>query len=187
MPISIIELLGAIIGVTFIILEYRASWWLWIAGIIMSLFYMYIFYNENCYAWTLIYLYFLGANIYGVIVWKKNSTASASSGITNLPRKYYPVLALLALLLTLFIYLVISNYTDTRIPVSESFTTALSVIGMWLLAKKYVQHWNIWMVVNPITALGSWWVGLHFIAFTFAVFFVVAAMGLVKWRKLAGK
>ena len=182
-----LELLGALIGLAYIFLEYRASWWLWIAGMVMSLFYIYIYANVNCYAWALTYLYYLGANIYGIIVWKRNSAENSYSGISNLPKKYYPRLMAIAALVTLFTFFILQKYTDTLIPVSESFSTALSVIAMWLLAKKYLQHWYLWMVVNAIYAIGSWWMGLYFSAILFAVYFVVSVMGLVRWRKLAGK
>jgi len=182
-----IELLGAIIGLVFIFLEYRASSWLWIAGIVMSLFYIYIWYQADCLAWTLIYLYYLGANIYGLIVWMKNSGETSESGISNLPKKYYLLLSVIIVLLTPVIFIIVSRFTDTKIPISESFSAALSVVGMWLLAKKYLQHWNIWMIVNPVTALGSLYLGLYFSGGMFAVYTVVSVMGFVRWRKLAGK
>jgi len=187
MNISTVELIGTIIGLVYIFLEYRASWWLWIAGIVMSLFYIYIWYQEECLAWALIYLYYLGANIYGIVAWKKNSNDISETGISNLPKKYYPILSIIIVLFTFILYFILKAYTFTRIPVSESFSTALSVIGMWLLAKKYLQHWNIWMVVNPITALGSLYLELYFSAILFAVYFVVSVLGFVHWRKLAGK
>jgi len=179
-----IEILGATIGLVYIVLEYRASWWLWIAGIVMSLFYIYIWATVNCYAWALTYLYYLGANVYGIIVWKKNSSENSCSGISNLPKKYYPVLYSIVLLFTVLIFFVLKRYTDTLIPVSEAFSTALSVIGMWLLAKKYLQHWYVWLVVNAIYAIANLWLGLYFSALLFAVYFVVSVMGLVRWRKL---
>jgi nicotinamide mononucleotide transporter len=180
-----IELIGAIIGLLYIFLEYRASWWLWIAGIFMSLFYIYIFADAHCYAWALTYLYYLGANIYGIIAWKKNSSETSSSGISNLPKKYYLLLSALIVCFTLFFFIIIYRFTDSKIPISESFSTALSVIGMWLLAKKYLQHWHIWLVVNAIYAIANFWLGLYFSAILFAVFFIVSMLGLVRWRKLA--
>jgi nicotinamide mononucleotide transporter len=187
MPISFIELLGTIIGLVYIFLEYRASWWLWIAGMVMSLFYIYIFYQENCIAWALIYLYYMGANIYGIAVWKKTICENSHSGISDLPKKYYFPLSVIVVSFTFILYFVLIEYTDTRIPVCESFSTALSVVGMYLLAKKYLQHWNVWIIVNPITALGSLYLGLYFSAILFAIYFVISIMGLVRWRKLAGK
>jgi nicotinamide mononucleotide transporter len=128
----------------------------------------------------------LGANIYGIVVWKKNSSDNYNSGISNLPKKYYFLLSIVVVVFTLILYYVLKEFTITRIPVSESFSTALSVVGMYLMAKKYLQHWNIWMIVNPITALGSLYLGLYFSAALFAIYFVISIMGLVRWRILAG-
>ena len=187
MPFPPIELIGAAIGLIYIFLEYRASWWLWIAGIAMSLFYIYIFYHENCYAWALTYLYYLGANVYGMVVWKRNSAENSYSGISNLPKKYYPKLLAIIFLLTPCIAFILIKFTPTVIPISEAFSTALSVVAMWLLAKKYLQHWYLWMVVNAIYAIANFWLGLYYSALLFAVFFVVSVLGLVRWRQLAGK
>jgi nicotinamide mononucleotide transporter len=182
-----IEIIGATIGLVYIFLEYRASWWLWIAGMVMSLLYIYIFTKANCYAWAVTYLYYLGANIYGIVVWKRNRDENSYSGISILPKKYYSKLLTITALFTVSIFFIIIKFTDTEIPISESFSTALSVIGMWLLAKKYLQHWYVWMVVNAIYTIANLWIGLYFSAILFAVYFVVSVMGLVRWRKLAGK
>jgi nicotinamide mononucleotide transporter len=115
-----IELFGALIGLVYIFLEYRASWWLWIAGMVMSLFYIYIFFQENCIAWALIYLYYLGANIYGMVVWKKNSGENSNSGISNLPKKYYLLLSVIVVFFTLLLYYILKEITSTQIPVSET-------------------------------------------------------------------
>ncbi|MDR2971322.1 MAG: nicotinamide riboside transporter PnuC [Bacteroidales bacterium] len=188
MFLTTIEIFGATIGLVYLFLEYRASWWLWIAGMVMSLFYIYINSKINCYAWALTYLYYLGANIYGIIVWTKNSSNDSFSGICSLPKKYYPKLIIILLLLTIIIFFVIKKYTDPQIPpLSEAFSTALNVVGMWLLAKKYLQHWYVWMVVNAIYVIAYVWLGLYFSAFLFAIYFVVSVLGLVRWRKLAGK
>jgi nicotinamide mononucleotide transporter len=181
---EIVEIFGAAIGLVYVILEYRASWWLWIAGMAMSLFYIYIFAKANCYAWALTYLYYLGANIYGIIIWKKNSVEDWDSGISNLSKKYYPILIGIVLVFAILIFFVLKRYTDTLIPVSEAFSTALSIIGMWLLAKKYLQHWHVWLVVNAIYAIANFWLGLYFSGLLFVVYFAVSVMGLVRWKKL---
>jgi nicotinamide mononucleotide transporter len=184
---NIVEIIGSAIGLIYIILEYRASWWLWIAGIVMSLFYIYIFANAHCYAWALTYLYYLGANIYGIIVWKKNSETSFNAGISNLPKKNYSLLVIIILLLSILIFFILIRYTSTQIPVSESFSTAMSMVGMWLLAKKYLQHWHIWLVVNAIYAIANFWLGLYFSSALFIVYFVFSIMGVVRWKRLAGE
>ena len=187
MNFELIEIIGAVIGLVYVFLEYRASWWLWIAGIVMSLFYIYIYAEVNCYAWAFTYLYYLGANIYGIIVWKKHNVEDSNSGISNLPKKYNAILVSIILLFSVIIFFILKRYTDTQIPVSEAFSTALSVVGMWLLAKKYLQHWYVWLIVNAIYAIANLWLGLYFLSLLFIIYFGVSVLGLVRWHKLAGK
>jgi len=186
MNLTTIELIGAFIGLVYIFLEYRASGWLWIAGIVMSLFYIYIFVESNCYAWAFTYLYYLGANVYGIVAWGKKHDDNSNIGISALPQKYFLRLLAIIILLTVVLTPVLLLFTDTIIPISESFSTALSVIGMWLLAKKYLQHWYVWMGVNAIYTIANLWIGLYYTSLLFFVFFIVSVMGLVRWRKLAG-
>jgi len=180
-----IEIIAVIIGLIYVFLEYRASYWLWIVGIIMSLFYIYIYMKTNCYAWAFTYLYYLGANVYGIVVWGKKSDDNKNSGISKLPKKYYLPICILTACFTIIFFVIIYKYTETKIPICESFSTALSVIGMWLLAKKYIQHWHVWMVVNIIYALANLLLKLYFSSFLFAVYFLVSIMGLIRWQNLS--
>ena len=77
----IIEIIGAVIGLTYLFLEYKANVWLWPVGILMSLFYVVIFFHGKFYADAVVYLYYIGANTYGMLKWtrSRNNTLSADN------------------------------------------------------------------------------------------------------------
>lgn len=186
-PATIIEYIGVAIGFAYLILEYKASFWLWPVGILMSLFYIVIFYQSKFYADAGIYAYYLGANIYGLIEWRRNSQKTAEETIempiTHTPKNKIFPLTLIGIAIWAALWLLLSHLTDSPVPMGDSFTTALSVVAMYLLAKKHIEHWWLWVLVNLVSTVLYAWKGLYPMAGFFAFYTIIAAMGYFNWRR----
>ncbi|MBO6051722.1 MAG: nicotinamide mononucleotide transporter [Bacteroidales bacterium] len=186
---TLIEYIGVAIGFVYLILEYKASFWLWTAGIIMSLFYIVIFYQSKFYADAGIYAYYLGANLYGIFEWKRHSRAGNGEDdkvempITHTPKSKILPLTLIGIAIWAALWFLLSRLTDSPVPFGDSFTTALSVVAMYLLAKKHIEHWWLWVVVNLVSTALYAWKGLYAMTGFFAFYTLIAAMGYFKWRK----
>lgn len=188
----LIEIVGAAIALFYIYFEYKASMWLWYVGILMSLFYIVIFFQSKFYADAGIYLYNLGANIYGLWMWKKHSSATDSAessyeGVSKMPRKYWPVLAAISMVVWAGLFLLLKYCTDSPVPVGDSFTTALSLVAMWVLAHKYYDAWIFWIIVNFVSVGLYVWQGLYPTSIVFTVYAIMSIMGLYKWKKESQK
>lgn len=188
---TLIEYLGVAIGFAYLILEYKASFWLWPVGILMSLFYIVIFYQSKFYADAGIYAYYLGANLYGLIEWRRNSQKIAEETIempiTHTPKSKIVPLTLIGIAIWAALWLLLSRLTDSPVPLGDSFTTALSVVAMYLLAKKHIEHWWLWVVVNLVSSALYVWKGLYPTAGFFAFYTLIAVMGFINWRKEMGR
>ena len=212
-PATILEYTGVAIGFAYLILEYKASFWLWPVGILMSLFYIVIFYQSKFYADAGIYAYYLGANIYGLLEWRRKSNTAGqsvtasfttsdagqqiSASLNELPRengqKEMPIthtpkskilpLTLIGIAIWAALWLLLSRLTDSPVPAGDSFTTALSVVAMYLLAKKHIEHWWLWVIVNLVSTALYAWKGLYDMTGFFAFYTLIAAMGYFKWQK----
>lgn len=184
---TIIEYIGVAIGLAYLILEYKASFWLWPVGILMSLFYIVIFFQSKFYADAGIYTYYLGANLYGLIEWRRNSQKTSEKSIempiTHTPKGKILPLTLIGLAIWAALWLLLSHLTDSPVPFGDSFTTALSVVAMYLLAKKHIEHWWLWVVVNLVSTGLYAWKGLYPMAGFFAFYTLIAALGYVRWRR----
>ena len=184
---AIIEYTGVAIGFAYLILEYKASFWLWPVGILMSLFYIVIFYQSKFYADAGIYAYYLGANMYGLIEWRKNSQKTSEKTIempiTHTPKSKILPLTLIGIAIWAALWLLLSRLTDSPVPTGDSFTTALSVVAMYLLAKKHIEHWWLWVVVNLVSTSLYAWKGLYAMTGFFAFYTLIAIMGYFKWQK----
>ena len=187
----IIELIGAAIGLIYLFLEYKANVWLWPAGIVMSLFYVVIFFHGKFYADAAVYLYYIGANTYGLMKWtrsrRRNLTEEGSATealpITHVPKGQLLPLAAVTIALWGLLYWVLGTFTDSPVPLGDAFTTALSIVAMWMLAQKYLEQWLLWIVVNAVSTALYFWKGLYPTGVLFIVYVVVAVMGYFRWRR----
>lgn len=186
-----IEIIGAIVGLTYLYLEYKASFWLWTAGIIMSLFYIYIYFNGKFYADMGINIYYLGANLYGLFFWKRqqkrqieSGEQQTSGGFSLLNKKLIFPLSGIFLVLFSIIFAILHFLTDSPVALGDSFTTSLSIIAMWLMARKHPEHWLLWIVINFTSTLLYLWKGLYPTSILFVVYTVVSVMGYFKWKRL---
>lgn len=187
------EIIGAIIGVLYIVLEYRASVWLWPVGVVMPIIYIYIYHQAGIYADMGINVYFLLAAVYGWIVWSRNKgrsqgdesePSSDGDGIVYTQRsEWWWCSATFAATFALLAYILI-EFTPSTVPYCDSFTTALSIVGMWMLAHKRIEHWIVWIVVDAVSTILYIYKGLHPTAALYALYTVIAVAGYIKWLRM---
>ena len=179
-----IEIIGALIGLLYLYFEYRASRWLWPVGVLMPLFYVWIFFQSRFYADMGINVYYFFASIYGWIRWNREKNEGTGLPITPTPKRLILPLIVIGLTLFALIALILHRYTDSPVVVGDSLTTALSILGMWMLAQKHVEQWWLWFVVNIISCGLYLWKGLYPTATLFAIYSVISVFGYYKWRRL---
>ncbi len=186
----IIEITGAVIGLIYLYLEYKANVWLWPVGIVMSIFYVVIFFHGKFYADAAVYLYYIGANAYGLFQWTRSrkKPLEETGGTTDLPITHVPakrILPLAAITFTLWmiLYLILRTVTDSPIPLGDAFTTAVSIVATWMLAQKYLEQWMLWIVVNIVSTILYFWKGLYPTGILFIVYVIVAVFGYFRWKK----
>ena len=188
----VIEIVAAVIGLLYLLLEYKASVWLWPVGIVMSLFYVIVYVTGKFYADAALQVYFIGANVYGLLKWTasrwragKENLVPEHDGlkITTTPKHLILPLSLVTIAVWVLIYFVLHTFTDSPVPIGDAFTTALSVVAMWMLSRKYVEQWLLWVVVNLVSVALYFWKGLYPTAILYSVYVVVAVLGYFRWRK----
>ena len=185
-----IELLGTAVGIVYLWQEYQASIHLWITSIIMPAIYLYVYYNAGLYADFGINIYYLVIAVYGWLAWRYNFSLrgrknnSKELAISHIERKRLPVLAVLFLLLWAVIALILTNFTDSNVPLTDAFTTSLSIVGMYMLARKYVEQWCVWLIVDIASSALYIYKELYFTAALYAVYAIIAIFGYRKWKQM---
>jgi len=183
-----LDLIGAVIGLVYIWQEYKASPWLWITGVIMPVVYMFVYLEAGLYADFGMQVYYTGAAVYGLLVWKfgrkKGQTADEDMPITRVRRSVLLPSLLFFLIAWAIVWLVLVSYTNSTVPVADAFGNALSFVGLWWLARKYVEQWLIWVVVDAELALLYVYKGIPFTAVLYGIYVPMAVVGYLKWRRM---
>ena len=184
-----LEIIGTLVGLVYLWLEYKASIYLWIASIIMPAIYIFVFYEAGLYADFGINVYYEMAAIYGWMMWKyggKNKEEQELP-ITRMPIRSWLKAGIVCLVAHFFIGWILVNYTDSNVPWWDAFTTALSIIGMWMLARKYLEQWLVWIVVDVVCVGLYIYKDLYFTAGLYALYTVIAVFGWLNWKKLMNR
>lgn len=225
-----LDIVTTILGLIYLVLEYRASIALWVVGIVMPAMDIYLYWSHGLYGDAGMAVYYTLAAIYGYAVWKfgakwkamikrkgsdKKEGASAvspdkieaanavssdttegasavSSSSEELPITFFPRRLILRTLVFFVLawaatYYVLVAYTNSTVPLLDAFTNALSFVGLWALARKYVEQWLFWIAVDVVCCYLYVVKGIPFKAGLYGLYVVIAVMGYWKWKGLAKK
>lgn len=185
-----LDIFTTILGFIYIWLEYKAHIALWAVSIIMPAMDIYLYGSHGLYGDAGMAAYYTLAAIYGYAVWKSGKGGNQGKEplpITHIRRSHIPPAFAAFLLVWLATYLVLSRYTNSTVPVTDAFTNALSIIGLWALARKYVEQWVIWIIVDIFCCYLYILKGIPFKALLYGAYVIIAVFGYRNWLRLMHK
>jgi nicotinamide mononucleotide transporter len=183
-----LDILGTLTGLIYIYQEYRASIFLWITGIIMPVIYLFVYYKAGLYADFGMSIYYTLAAIYGFASWNffkdKENNKKEERPISHYPHKYIIPSIIAFILLWEAMYLLLIHFTNSTVPILDSWGNALSIIGLWALAKKYIEQWWIWIIVDAELSVLYIYKGLPFTAMLYGLYVFISIAAISKWKKM---
>lgn len=181
----LLDILKVSVGLVYLYLEYNAKKSLWIVSVIMPIIGMWLFYNKGLYADFAINIYYLVIAVYGYITWSRHSASEKPElPITHVGVRTAIALAGLWALMWCAVAWVLATFTDSTVVWLDSFTTSLSVVGMWMLARKYIEQWWVWFMVDGVYVYLYYYKGIYFSGTLYAFYTVMAVMGYFRWKKM---
>lgn len=184
--INWLDLTTALLGLAYILLEWRASWWMWIVGIVMQALGIVLYFQKGIYADCAMEFYYMAVSVYGLALWLRHRNGKkAPLPITHIPRRHVILWTLALAAMWAAIWAILNYATDSNIPVADSFTTAASIVGIWALARKYVEQWLIWIAVDIVTSALYFYKGIPFKASLYALYVIIAIAGFITWNRRA--
>lgn len=183
-----LEWFGVLTGLLYIFLEIRQRASMWVIGFISSFVFVVVFFKSKLYADMVLNVYYVLVSVYGFWLWKRDNDEESVAGyegdITyqNLTLWLGSLLFLISGALYLGIAGVLLHFTDSPVPYGDAFPTALSLTATWMLARKYLEQWLVWIVVNLFSIGLFAYRGLYPTAFLFVVYGVLSVVGYLKWK-----
>ncbi len=194
----VLQIVGVVLGLLYLYLEYKADIRLWIVGLLMPLVHGALYFRSGLYADFGMQMYYVAAGIYGMAAWivadrrgktgadaKPAAEKTGAAGIRFTPRRVWLPVAAAYAALHLALYLSLSRCTDSTVPFWDAFTTAVSVVAMWMLSRKYVEQWLLWCVADAATVALYLYKGIPLTACLYLLYTALAVAGWRKWRREA--
>lgn len=179
-----IEVLGALLSLGYLYLSIRQNIWLWPVGIMSAVMYVIVFFQAKFYADMGLNGYYFIISIYGWINWSRGSRKeSGALPVVRTGWRKGSVLLFIIVVLFVLLGVLLDRFTDSPIPYWDAFTTAGSIVATWMLARKYLEHWIIWIVVD-VVSLGLYiYRGLYPTAVLFFIYSTMAVIGYIQWKR----
>lgn len=180
----LIEIIAVILGVFYVVLAAKNNKWCWVFGIFSSAISIVLFVLfAKLYAEAFLYFFYVIAGIYGWIIWNNNTNQHQ---VYQHTLKKHLFIIIIGTLLSIGLYLIISFFfADAQKPLIDAFTTAFSFIATYLTAKKWIENWLYWIIIDLITIYLYFSRGLEIYALLMLLYAIIAAYGYLKWKKLS--
>ena len=180
---SYLEIIAVIFGLLSVWYAKKVNILVFPTGIISVVIYMYICFGAKLYADAGINFVYFVMSIYGWYAWTRVGEQKKERPISMCSKKEHIINIFMFVFFFLILNYILKNYTDSNVPVWDSFTTSIFIVAMWLMAIKKVENWIYWIIANVISIPLYFYKGLVLTSFQFTVFLIIAVLGYIEWKK----
>lgn len=185
-PASWLELIALVLSLAMVALNMRVNPLAWPLAIVSSLLYFLVFWDARLYGEGSLQIFFAAVALWGWWQWLRGTMDDGSAlRVRALSRRAALGCALALALAWPALALFLDHRTDSDVPWLDAFPTAGSLVGQWLLGRKYVENWPAWLVVNVASVLLFAFKGLWLTVLLYVVFALLSVVGWRAWRRLA--
>lgn len=176
------EALAVVLAITYLVLAIRQNIWCWAAAAISTLIYLFIMFKARLYMESVLQLFYLAMAAYGWYQWRRHGENRPVLRVTTWPLSYH-VFAVGSVLLLVFVSgHLLSQYSDAALPHVDSFTTWGAVIATYMVARKVLENWVYWFVIDAVSVGLYLSRGLLLTALLFVLYLVLIILGYRSWR-----
>lgn len=179
-----LEITAVVFGIISVLFARKNNILVYPTGLISTLIFIYILYNFKLYGEFIINIYYSAMSIIGWYLWSRKNNGQEEFPISIMNSKEYKISGLIFTATLLFIALVyhfFDKFTDLTAYV-DAFTTALFFVGMWLMAKRKIENWIVWIIADIISVPLYFSKGLTVSSLQFIVFTIIAVLGYIEWK-----
>ena len=180
--IKLIELTAVLFGLAYVLLAIKIHHWCWYMTLCGGALFLWLFWSVELYLMSLLQIFFMGIAIYGLFKWDPNSK-KLEKRITKIkPKTNLYILSLIFLSSTIIGWF-LSQFTDDALPYLDTVTTVASLVTSWMVAKKILDNWLYWIVIDAISIYIYIERGLYLTALLFTIYLIMAALGYHQWKR----
>ena len=176
------ELIAVIFAVAYLVLAIRQNIWCWICAGISTALYVYLFAIAKLYMESLLNVFYFGMAIYGWSVWRSGE-AEKELPVTVWPMSIHTYAISIIVFFTAGTGFLLARFTDAAYPYVDSATTFAAIWATFLVARKILENWWYWLVIDVVSIFIYWTRGLEATAVLFIVYILLIPIGLIAWTR----
>ena len=176
-----LEIIAVITAVIYVVLAAKTNRWCFLFGLISSAIYIYIATGLKFYFDSAINLYYVIMSFYGWFAWAKKKQEKELT-VLQMQNKAFLITILGGFILTFSLAYIVDNISDASLPYIDAFTTVFAIIATWMVVKKYIQNWIIWIVVDIVAATMYLYKELYLTAGLFLLYTIISIVGYRQWK-----
>lgn len=177
------EILGFVTGAASVLLAVRESAWNWPVGIANNIFFLILFWKAKLYADAILQIVYIVISIFGWWNWVRGGPGHTELPIGKTTKPTAVTLALATVAGTLLMAALLYRYTDSVVPFWDGLTTALSLAAQYMLSRKLLENWWVWMTADVIYIALYCYKTLYLTGILYLLFLMMCIAGYAGWRK----
>ena len=176
------EIVAVVFAVLYLLLAIRENIWCWYCAGVSTALYVWLFIDAKLYMESALNVFYFGMAIYGWSVWRSGSDDDDLPVVVWQARTHAIAIACIAAAVSIAGYL-LSSYTDAAYPYVDSATTFAAIWSTFLVARKVLENWWYWLVIDLASIFIYWSRGLELTALLFVVYVIMIPFGLYSWTQ----
>ena len=182
------EILAVIFGIISVYLSTREHIWSWPTALVNVALYFIVFLEAKLYADMGLQVVYFALSLYGWYEWLYGGENRTELHVSRVTRSLGLKLLLIGLASAAILGTILARFTDASLPYLDSATTSTSLVAQWMMTRKILENWAVWVVVDVVYVGMFIFKKLYLTAGLYGVFLVLAVMGFIQWkRSLAGR
>ena len=178
-----LEVVAVIAAVLYLLLAIRENIWCWLFAGISTAIYVYLFINARLYMESALNAFYFGMAIYGWRVWYSGRTPEHELPVSVWPLAVHAYAIVAVTALSLLSGYALSAHTDAAFPYLDSLTTWSAIWATFLVARKVLENWWYWLVIDAASAVIYWIRDLQLTSLLFVVYVIMIPFGLISWTR----
>ncbi len=180
---SWLELTAVVLAIAYLLLAVRENSLCWYAAFVSTAIFLVIFWRVKLYMESALQVYYLAMAVYGWYQWTRGGTSQHGIAITVWTLRTHAITIAVIAVATMVSGYLLGQYSDARLPYVDSFTTWASIITTYMVARKVLENWIYWFVIDSVAIFLYLDRGLYFTTLLFVAYVIIVVFGWFAWLK----
>ena len=177
------EVGAVVLAVAYLVLAIRENIACWLAAILSTSIYLFLMFRAGLYMESALQIFYIAMAVYGWYSWTHGSGPDHELNVSSWPIERHIAPLSLILIATVISGFLLSRFTSAAMPYLDSFTTWGAIVTTWMVARKIIQNWHYWFIIDTVSVYLYLSRGLYLTALLFILYLVLIVIGLREWRR----